>query len=41
MIISYIVDDHSRVKLKLAADESGSDYINANFVDVSSSDKQL
>lgn len=27
-------DDHSRVRLKLILGEPGSDYINANFIDV-------
>ena len=29
-----LVDDHSRVVLKFQRDKSGSDYINANFIDV-------
>lgn len=30
-----VLDDHSRVRLQSQDGESGSDYINANFVDVS------
>ena len=32
---SYILDDHSRVVLKLKDNCLGSDYINASFIDVS------
>jgi len=34
-IISTIADDHSRVVLEEDIDEPDSDYINANFIDVS------
>ena len=30
----FLVDDHSRVVLKFQRDKNGSDYINANFIDV-------
>ena len=33
--LSYFLDDHSRVVLKLEDNCPGSDYINASFIDVS------
>ena len=33
--MSLFLDDHSRVVLKSVRDTAGSDYINANYVDVS------
>ena len=29
------IDDHSRVRLQVIPSEAGSDYINANYIDVS------
>ena len=34
LLISFI-DDHSRVRLQVIPSEAGSDYINANYIDVS------
>ncbi len=33
----YIIDDHSRVPLSLIPGRNGSDYINANYINVSAS----
>ena len=32
---SSVTDDHSRVRLQVIPSEAGSDYINANYIDVS------
>ncbi len=37
----FLTDDHSRVKLQFIPGEDGSDYINANFIDVSYSSTQI
>ena len=34
LFVSAFLDDHSRVVLKSMKDIAGSDYINANYVDV-------
>ena len=35
VFLSLIIDDHSRVRLEEIPNTPGSDYINANFIDVS------
>ena len=35
VIFSSCIDDHSRVRLQVISSEAGSDYINANYIDVS------
>lgn len=35
MIVFLLPDDHSRVRLQPQDGENGSDYINANYIDVS------
>lgn len=35
MLLDVTIDDHSRVLLNEISDDPGSDYINANFIDVS------
>ena len=36
LIIIFLVDDHSRVRLTEDPSKEGSDYINANYIHVSS-----
>lgn len=33
-LLNFLADDHSRVVLTFMKDRSGSDYINANYIDV-------
>ena len=33
--VGFSIDDHSRVRLQVIPSEAGSDYINANYIDVS------
>ena len=35
LLLISLVDDHSRVRLQVIPSEAGSDYINANYIDVS------